>query len=129
MNDVRAKNKQFLKTANELLTINKPLLQLINELYSINKLSAMSQRYLQSMNQLLTFNEPLVKNDRYQIIIIIIRFPSFKTSDSLIESQRQLSFAKSMNNSYKMAGIRLYTIVWYPSLFTSGSLIESERSN
>ena len=99
MNDVRAENEQLLESANELRTINEPLLQLMNELYSSKELHTISQRCLLLMNQLRTF-KPLVNSDRYQKIIIIIWFPPYNTSDSLIESQRQLSFAKSINNSF-----------------------------
>ena len=84
-------NAKLLESANELRTINKPLLQLTNELYSSNELYTMSQRCLQIMNQLRTFNEQLVNNDRYQTMIIIIWFPSFFASYSLIEIQRQLA--------------------------------------
>ena len=84
-------SEKLLESANELRTINKPLLQLTNELYSNNELYTMSQRCSQSMNQLRTFNEQLVNNDRYQTIIIIIWFPPFFASYSLIESQRRLA--------------------------------------
>ena len=84
-------SEKLLESANELRTINKPLLQLTNEFYSSNELYTLSQRCLQSMNQLRTCNEQLVNNDRYQTMIIIIWFPSFFASYSLIESQRQLA--------------------------------------